>query len=85
VSSEVLTDEGGGGAQRRVVDGVSDARNCVRVARPAPAIVNELFGIYLAYCFIKSYKRGYKMACLPSFELCGERGEVANLFRLFGF
>ncbi len=50
VSSEALTDESEG-AQRRVVDGVSDARNCVRVARPGPAIVNELFGIYLDYCF----------------------------------
>jgi hypothetical protein len=51
VSSEALIDEGGGDAQRRVVDGVSDARNCVRVARPGPDIVNELFGIYLDYCF----------------------------------
>jgi hypothetical protein len=32
VSSEALTDEGGG-AQRRVVDGVTDARNNVRAAR----------------------------------------------------
>jgi hypothetical protein len=46
VSSEALTDEGGGGAQRRVVDGVTDARNYFRIARPEPAIVNELFGMY---------------------------------------
>ncbi len=49
------------GAQRRVVDGVSDACNYVRVARPGLAKVNELFGIYLAYCFMKNYMRGYKI------------------------
>ncbi len=67
----------------RFVDGVTDARNYVRVARPRFSIVNELFGIYLAYCFMKNYMRGYKMAFLPSFKLHGERNEVANLLGLF--
>ncbi len=58
MSSEALTDEGGRGAQRRVVDGVTDARNYVRVARPGLATVNELFGMYLASCFRKNYIGG---------------------------
>jgi len=61
VSSEALTDEGGGGAQRRVVDEESDACNHVRAVRPGPATVNELANIYLTYSFMKNYMRGYKI------------------------
>ncbi len=77
VSSEALTDEGGGGAQRRVVDEESDACNHVRAVRPGPATVNELANIYLTYSFMKNQIEGLQNCLfLPNSGLLVERSDV---------
>jgi hypothetical protein len=66
VSSEALTGEAEvHSAESLMGCRVRETHN--RVARPRFSIVNELFDIYLAYCFMKNYRRGYKIAFLPSF------------------